>query len=224
MARKLAWLIVALMLAPLAAWWIDSAVTCEVQDRYTLRGLCKMQVKAKAEAGDTASQWTYGLHLLEGDPPAAREWLNKAAGQARTGIEVAQMHGLCRLVFDPVDVEAKFLQVASTSPDAHLLLLDLYLDPHCGKRDLDKAAAQIPRLSQCGSLALKDFLDSAARDRFEVTRGTALAIKRNVEQCRAEIRQPPTYPRQMVTELLEPKADELSSLELRIAAFLGRRE
>jgi hypothetical protein len=183
-----------------------------------------MQVKAKAEAGDAASQWTYGLHLLEGDPPAAREWLNRAAGQARTGIEVAEMHALCRVVFDPADVEARLLHVASTSPDANLLLLDLYLDPHCGRRDLDKAAAQIPRLSQCGSLALKDFLDSAGRDRFEVTRGTALAIKRNVEQCRAEIRQPLTYPRQMVTELLEPKVDELSSLELRIAPILGRRE
>jgi hypothetical protein len=221
MARKAILVVLLLVLAPIAAWWIDSAVTCDAQDQYTLRGVCLMRTKALAESGDTLAQWVYGLRLQEDEPAVAREWFTKAARQARTGVEVSHMHGLCGAVFDKDYVESRLLQVAGTSPDAHLLLLSLYLDQHCGKFDFGKATAQIPRLSQCASLNLKKFLDTAEHMRQVVPFEIAQAIKTNIERCRQDIRQPPSDWNRTASELLLPDASELATLEARLGPLLG---
>lgn len=221
MVRKAVLVVLLLVLVPLAAWWIDSAVTCDAQDQYTLRGVCLMRTKALAESGDTLAQWVYGLRLQEDEPEVARVWFKKAAGQARTGVEVSRMHGLCGVVFDKDYVESRLLDVARTSPDTHLLLLSLYLDQHCGKFDLGKAAGEIPSLTQCASLNLKIFLDTTERMRQSVSEEIARAIKTNIERCYQEVRQPPVDWRQRASELLLPDASELAALEARVDRLLG---
>ena len=221
MARKAIIVLLLLVLIPVGWWWIDSAVTCDIQDQYTLRGVCLMRTKSLAESGDTAAQWMYGLRLEEDEPEVAREWFRKAARQARTGVEVSHMHGLCGVVFDKDHVESRLLEVARTSPDTHLLLLALYLDPHCGKLDLGKASAEIPRLTQCASLNLKKFLDAAERMRHAVPEDTAVAIKTNIERCRQDICQPPPDRSRSASELLLPDASELAALEVRLGSLAG---
>ncbi|AVS73441.1 hypothetical protein I4I83_08450 [Acidovorax cattleyae] len=56
-------------------WWIDSARTCPRQEAATLHGLCLMQVRERAERGESAAQRTYGRYLqIHGREAEARAW------------------------------------------------------------------------------------------------------------------------------------------------------
>ena len=215
-------ILAALVLATFAVteWWIERGANCDAQEVHALSGACKVRVKRKAEEGDVVAQWTYGLHLLESEPSAARQWLRGAARQSRTGMDVYEMPGLCRTVFDPADVENTLLRVVRSSPDAHLLLFGLYLDRHCGVFSLDKASEQIPMLTQCASNRLTHFLDAVGRTSHAVSADTVLAIQVNLRRCRADMLNPPLYPKRTVGQFIAPRAEELAAIEARLASLL----
>ncbi|MGD6622079.1 hypothetical protein VWX78_22660, partial [Xanthomonas citri pv. citri] len=88
-------------------------------------------------------------------------WQLRAMHGARKGVELHDnMIGYCDRIpgFEARTVEAIVQRVAADSPDAHLRLLQLYTYQRCSAFDLDKAAAQIPLLTQCAHLSLEQYL------------------------------------------------------------------
>lgn len=216
-------LILSLLLGTYTAWWwIDSARTCDTQDEYNLRGVCLMRIQERAEQGDNAAQWTYGSYLeTERREEEARVWQLRAMHGARVGLGLrGEMLAFCDRIpgFEARTVEDIMLRVAPTSPDAYLRLLQLYIYPRCGAFDLEKASAQIPLLTQCAPLTLRDYLESAERAHHQVSPATREAISANVILCEKELagQRPPDT---TVQEIIPVRRDHLDDLARRLAAL-----
>ena len=217
-------MIVGLPLALVAWWWIDSAVTCSEQDEYTLRGVCLMRIKSQAEANDRGAQWFYGHYLMEQNRWAeGYEWVRKSVASRTKGIELMELHGMCGKApgFDGQSIEAKLQSVARQSPDAHLLLIRLYMAEDCAAFDLQKAAQEVPLLTQCAALTLRSFLKEADRAKLPVSRETAQAINANLALCRKDLGTPQGGPVLVASEIIRPNEDEIAEVERRIAPLLA---
>ncbi|SFD34672.1 hypothetical protein [Paracidovorax konjaci] len=205
-----------------AWWWIDSARTCDTQDEYNLRGICLMRVQERAEQGDNAAQWAYGHYLeAESKQAEAQFWQRKAMHGVRTGLGLRDsMEAYCDRVpgFEARTVESIMLRVAENSPDAHLRLLQLYTYPGCGAFDLDKASAQIPRLTQCAYLAIARYLRTAEEKRYRVPPRIRAAIESNMERCAQELANPPPQGT-TVREIMPVRQEDLDDLARRLAAL-----
>ncbi|MDA8454513.1 hypothetical protein M4R22_07050 [Acidovorax sp. GBBC 3334] len=216
-------LILSLLLGAYTAWWwIDSARTCETQNEYNLRGICLMRIQERAEQGDNAAQWTYGSYLeTERRETEARAWQLQAMHGAQVGLALrGEMLSFCDRMpgFEARTVEGIMLRVARNSPDAHLRLLQLYIYPQCGAFDLDKASAQIPLLTQCAPLTLRDYLESAESAHRRVPPATREAIRANVKICEKELAGQ-TPPDTTVQEIIPVRRDHLDDLARRLAAL-----
>ncbi len=194
--RRIKFLSVFLLLAAAytAWWWVDSA-RCEKQDEYSLHGICLMQLRDRAESGEVMAQWGYGDYLQgEGREQEGLGWLLRAMHGARTGLELRDhMIGYCDRTpgFEARTVESIMQRVAADSPDAHLRLLQLYTHQRCGAFDLDKAAAQIPLLTQCAHLSLAHYLRAARDTGHRVSPATRQAIRSNLALCAQDVAHPP---------------------------------
>ena len=213
------------LLASVTWWWADSAATCNEQDAHTLRGACLMRVRARAEANEGGAQWFYGQYLIDhGKRAEGYEWLRKSVENATKGTELGGVSGLCGQApgFDAKFIESRFLKVAKQSPDAHLLLVQLYTNTNCAAFDLSKAARQVPQLTQCAALTLDDFLSAAERAKVPVSRETAQAINANLAYCRQDLGKPPERgPLHAYSEVVRPDTKDITALERRIAPFLA---
>lgn len=182
----------AIIVTGVAWWWTESAITCDAQDENSVRGICLMKLRSRAEEGNSAAQWAYGDYLArEGQYEKTYEWHRKAASQAKIGLDLRRsMDSYCASVvpgFEPAQVEAIMQRVAKTSPDAHLRLFQLYVTEGCGAFDLDKASGQIPLLSQCAYLTLEEYLKQARMKNYTVQKQTREAMHANLVRCSAEI-------------------------------------
>lgn len=181
-----------------------------------------MRIQERAEQGDNAAQWTYGSYLeTERREEEARVWQLRAMHGARVGLGLrGEMLAFCDRIpgFEARTVEDIMLRVTTTSPDAHLRLLQLYIYPRCGAFDLDKASAQIPLLTQCAPLTLRDYLESAERAHRHVSPATHEAISANVILCEKELagQKPPDT---TVQEIIPVRRDHLDDLARRLAAL-----
>ncbi|MDA8444566.1 hypothetical protein [Paracidovorax valerianellae] len=218
-------LILSLLIGTYTAWWwIDSARTCEIQDQYTLRGICLMRIQERAEQGDNAAQWTYGAYLeTEGKQQESRAWHLQAMHGARVGLALrGEMIGYCDRIpgFEAHNVEAVMLRVAQTSPDAHLTLLHLYTTPRflCSAFDLDKAGAQIPLLTQCAHFGIADYLEFAASAHHRIPPATRAAIRANMDLCEKELADPPPLGT-TVREFMPVRREDLDALSRSLAAL-----
>ncbi|SFD69924.1 hypothetical protein [Paracidovorax konjaci] len=216
-------LILSLLIGTYTAWWwIDSARTCETQDQYTLHGICLMQIRDRAEAGDNAAQWAYGNYLeAQRREPEARVWQMRAMHRASIGADLRDnMVGYCDRIpgFEARTVESIMLRVAPNSPDAHLRLLQLYTYPGCGAFDLDKASVQIPLLTQCAHLAIARYLQAAEEKHHRVSPSTQAAIRANMAVCEKELAGhiPPDT---TVQEILSVRREDLDALSQSLAAL-----
>lgn len=202
-----------------AVWWQYDDAGCAHQDEYTLHGTCLDAIHQRAEHGEASAQWTYGNYLsAQQRAPEANEWYRRAATQARRGIDLWDMPAHCANKvegFEPERIEAIMLRVAQTSPDAHLKLMALYLDADCGAFNLDKAAAQIAQLTQCGHLQIGRFLSLAQAHRYPVAPKPISSAQANLELCRQELARPPTNHR-LVVEVVAPDASRLDALTQQI--------
>lgn len=226
MSRKLFLVLIGVLLASAAAWWwVDSALTCNEQDAYTLRGVCLIRVRAKAEANDVGAQWFYGQYLIGRDKRAeGYGWLRRSVANATKGVELSAVPGLCGQApgFDAEFIESRIMEVAKRSPDAHLPLVQLYMNTNCEAFDLGKAARQIPMLTQCAALTLDDFLSAAERAKVPIRRETAQAINANLAYCRLDLHK--SYQRGSLSaysEIVRPQMNEITALERRVAPLLG---
>lgn len=218
------WVIAGLPLALLAWWWIDSAVTCSEQDEYTLSGVCLMRIKAQAEANDRGAQWFYGHYLMEQNRrEEGYEWVRKSVASATKGTELMALPGMCGEApgFDAQSIESKLQSVAKQSPDVHLLLIQLYTLSRCAAFDLQKASQEIPLLTQCAALTLRDFLKEAGRAKLPVSRETAQAIDANLALCKRDLGTPQSGPVLVASEIIRPNEDEIAEVERRIAPLLA---
>ena len=218
------WMIVGLPLALVAWWWIDSAVTCGEQDEYTLRGVCLMRIKAQAEANDRGAQWFYGHYLLEQNRrEEGYEWVRKSAASATKATQVGELPGMCDRApgFDAQWVEAKLQSLVKQSPDVHLLLIQLYISEDCAAFDLQKAAQEIPLLTQCAALTLRWFLKGVDRAKLPVSRETAQAINANLALCKEDLGTPQGGPVLVASEIIRPNEEEIAEVERRIAPLLA---
>lgn len=216
-------MIVGLPLALVAWWWIDSAVTCSEQDEYTLRGVCLMRIKAQAEANDRGAQWFYGHYLMEQNRWAeGYEWVRKSVANATKGIELMELSGMCGKApgFDARSIEAKLQSLTKKSPDVHLLLIQLYISEDCAAFDLQKAAQEIPLLTQCAALTLRWFLKGIDHAKLPVSRETAQAIHANLALCRKDLGTPQGGPVLVASEIIRPNEDDIAEVERRIAPLL----
>jgi hypothetical protein len=219
-------MIVGLPLALVAWWWIDSAVTCSEQDEYSLRGVCLMRIKARAEANDRWAQWFYGAYLMErGRQPEGYEWVRKSVASRTKGIELMELPGMCGKApgFDTQSIESKLQSVARQSPDAHLLLIQLYMLSRCAPFDLQKVSQEIPLLPQCAALTLRDFLDKADSAKLPVSRDTAQAISANLALCKKDLGTPQGGPVLVASEIIRPNEEDIAEVERRIAPLLAPR-
>lgn len=202
-------------------WWWDSA-RCDRQDEYSIRGICLMQLRDRAEAGEPIAQWGYGDYLQgEGQEREGRAWLLRAMHGARTGFELSDhMIGYCDRVpgFEARTVEAIMQRVAADSPDAHLRLLQLYTYQRCGAFDLDKAAAQIPLLTQCAHLSLEQYLRVALETGHPVDRATRQAMRANLALCAREVADPPPIAN-TVQEFMPVRRSDLDALSRQLEAL-----
>ncbi len=198
-----------------AWWWIDSARTCDTQDEYNLRGICLMRIQERAEQGDNAAQWSYGAYLeTERRESEARQWQLRAMHGAQVGLDLRnEMKVFCDRIpgFEARTVEAIMRRVVTSSPDAHLRLLQLYIHPRCGAFDLDKASAQIPLLTQCAHFALGDYLERAKDKHYRVSPATRAAIRSNMKICEQELENPPP-PGSTVREFMPVWRQDLDTL------------
>lgn len=220
------WMIVGLPLALVAWWWIDSAVTCSEQDVYSLRGVCLMRIKSQAEANDRGAQWFYGHYLMEQNRWAeGYEWVRKSVANATKGAELMELHSMCGKApgFDAQSIEAKLQSLVKHSPDVHLLLIQLYISEYCAAFDLQKASQEIPRLTQCAALTLRDFLKEADRAKLPVSRETAQAINANLALCKKDLGTPQGGPVLVASEGLRPNEEDIAEVERRIAPLLAPR-
>jgi hypothetical protein len=207
-----------------AWWWIDSAVTCSEQDEYSLRGVCLMQIEAQAEANDRGAQWLYGHYLLEQNRrEEGCEWVRKSVASATKGTELMALPGMCDRApgFEAGSIEAKLQSLVKQSPDVHLLLIQLYKLSRCTTFDLHKAAQEIPLLTQCAGLTLRDFLEEADRAKLPVSRETAQAINANLALCKKDLGTPQGGPVLVASEIIRPNAEEIAEVERRIAPLLA---
>lgn len=67
----------------------------------------------------------------------------------------------------------------------------LHTYPRCGAFDLDKAAAQIPLLTQCAHLSLAHYLRAVRDAGHRVAPATRQAIRSNMALCAQEVAHPP---------------------------------
>ena len=218
------WMIVGLPLALVAWWWIDSAVTCSEQDEYTLRGVCLMRIKSQAEANDRGAQWFYGHYLMEQNRWAeGYEWVRKSVANATRGTELMELSGMCGKApgFDAQSIESKLQSLTKQSPDVHLLLIRLYMNEDCAAFDLQKAAREIPLLTQCAALTLRSFLKEVDRAKLPVSRETAQAIDANLALCKKDLGTPQSGPVLVASEIIRPNEDEIAEVERRIAPLLA---
>lgn len=202
-------------------WWWDSA-RCDRQDGYSIRGLCLMQLCDRAEAGEPTAQWAYGDYLQgDGREYEGLAWMLRAMHGARTGSELGNpLIGYCDRVpgFEGRTVESAMLRVAEKSPDAHLRLLQLYTDRRCSAFDLDKAAAQIPRLTQCAPLSLEQTLRVAQETGHPVDPATRQAMRANLALCAREVAGP-TPVAHAVQESMPVRQRDLEALSRRLEAL-----
>lgn len=222
--KKLLWVIVVLPLALLVWWWADSALSCNEQDEHTLRGVCRMRIKAQAEANDRKAQWFYGEYLIQQDRRAeGYEWLRKSVASATKGTELGALPGLCGHApgFDAKSIESKLQAVARQSPDVHLLLIQLYMIPDCGAFDLSKVVQEIPLLTQCAALTLGNFLKAADRTKLSVSRETAQAINANLAHCRKDLESPQGGPVLVASEVVRPNTEDIKAVERRITPLVS---
>ncbi|CAM4051534.1 hypothetical protein [Paracidovorax anthurii] len=216
-------LIFSLLLGAYTAWWwIDSALTCETQDEYNLRGICLMRIQERAEQGDNAAQWAYGSYLeTERRETEARVWHLRAMHGAQTGLALRnEMKIFCDRFpgFEAHNVEAIMLRVAAKSPDAHLRLLQLYVYPRCGAFDLDKASAQIPLLTQCAHFTLADYFERVKSANYRVSSAARAAIRSNMRRCEQELANP-TPPGTTVREFMPVWQKDLDELSRNLATL-----
>ncbi|ADX45050.1 hypothetical protein Acav_1128 [Paracidovorax avenae ATCC 19860] len=204
-----------------AWWWADSA-RCDRQDEFTLRGICLIQIRDSAEQGEVLAQWIYG-NYLEGEDrkQEGNGWQLRAMHGARKGVELHDnMIGYCDRVpgFEARTVEAIMQRVAADSPDAHLRLLQLHTYPRCGAFDLDKAAAQIPLLTQCAHLSLAHYLRAARDTGHRVAPATRQAIRSNMALCAHEVAHPPPIA-DTVREFMPVRQADLDALSRELDAL-----
>jgi len=204
-----------------AWWWADSA-HCDRQDEFTLRGICLIQIRNSAEQGQVPAQWIYG-NYLEGEDrkQEGNGWQLRAMHGARKGVELHDnMIGYCDRIpgFEARTVEAIVQRVAADSPDAHLRLLQLYTYQRCSAFDLDKAAAQIPLLTQCAHLSLEQYLRVAQEAGRPVDPATRQAIRANLALCAREVADPPPIAN-TVQEFMPVRQSDLDALSRQLEAL-----
>ncbi|WP_244883973.1 hypothetical protein [Paracidovorax oryzae] len=181
-----------------------------------------MQLRDRAESGEVMAQWGYGDYLQgEGREQEGLGWLLRAMHGARTGLELRDhMIGYCDRTpgFEARTVESIMQRVAAGSPDAHLRLLQLYTYQRCGAFDLDKAAAQIPLLTQCAHLSLAHYLRAARDTGHRVAPATRQAIRSNLALCAQDVAHPPPIA-DMLSEFMPVRQVDLDALSRELDAL-----
>lgn len=209
--------LVAIAGALIVWWWIASAVTCKDQDEHTLRGVCLMQIRDRAENGDKVAQWLYGNYLLGvNQKEKAYEFHRKAFAQASRGLDLEGLPLAFNCAqkipgFEPAQIEATMVRVADSSPDAHLGLLQFYLDNRC-MFSLDKASTQIPKLTQCANATLEHFLRIAKSHNYVFPQEALNAMYKNMDVCTAELTNRPV-PGQYMTEVTNVRQQDIEELK-----------
>lgn len=207
--------VLALVVVVISCWWLESYLSCEDQDEYSLRGACALKIKNRAQKGEPGPQWAYAGYLFtRGDSKHSETWYQKALQSSNRGIDLwGVMIGHCdkRPGLDHKTIESKLQNVAAHSTDANLLLLSLYLTRDCGAFSLKKATAVIPNLDQCAYLTIGDYLRISGQMQFPIDEKTTAAIYKNIALCHKEIA---TAPKQAdrVKEIVPPREDSLEKL------------
>jgi len=172
-------------------WWMESYVSCDTQDEYSLRGACLAQVKNGAINGQVGAQWAYGDYLSNnGDKGEAARWYRTALQNSTKALDLMGRVGHCDKDpgLDHHALESKIQSISQRNPDAHLLLLELYLSHNCRSFNLEKASATIPRLTQCAYLALGEYIRLSERMHHPIKNTDISNIKDNLKLCHADLR------------------------------------